>query len=85
LQHRSNGLAQRHGNRFDNSMIQEDMGQPDSSQPRPSSVMARLTLSALERASQDPAIWRQPEVHHAVLISGLTVMVNAMAHLQADL
>ena len=47
--------------------------------------MARLTLSALERASQDPAIWRQPEVHHAVLISGLTVMVNAMAHLQADL
>jgi hypothetical protein len=85
LQHRSNGLAQRHGNRFDNPMIQEDMGQPDSSQPRPSSVMARLTLSALERASQDPAIWRQPEVHHAVLISGLTVMVNAMAHLQADL
>ena len=61
------------------------MGQPDSSQPRPSSVMAQLTLSALERASQDPAIWRQPEVHHAVLISGLTVMVNAMAHLQADL
>ncbi|MCT0228624.1 hypothetical protein KQ300_10560 [Synechococcus sp. CS-1331] len=61
------------------------MGQPDSSQPSPSSVMARLTLSALERASQDPAIWRQPEVHHAVLISGLTVMVNAMAHLQADL
>ena len=66
-------------------MIERVMGQPDSSQPRPSSVMARLTLSALERASQDPAIWRQPEVHHAVLISGLTVMVNAMAHLQADL
>jgi len=61
------------------------MGQPDSSQPRPSSVMARLTLSALERASQDPAIWRQPEVYHAVLISGLTVMANAMANLQADL
>jgi hypothetical protein len=61
------------------------MGQPDFSQPRPSGVMARLTLSALERASRDPAIWGQPDVHRAVLISGLTVMVNAMALLQADL
>jgi len=47
--------------------------------------MARLTLSALERASRDPGIWSHPEVHRAVLISGLTVMVNAMALLQADL
>ncbi len=53
--------------------------------PRPSTVMARLTLSALERASRDPAIWREPEVHRAVLISGLTVLVSSLAQLQQDL
>jgi hypothetical protein len=47
--------------------------------------MARLTLSALDRASADPAIWRAPEVHRAVLISGLTVLVSALARLQDDL
>ena len=53
--------------------------------PRPSTVMARLTLSALERASRDPSIWREPEVHRAVLISGLTVLVSSLAQLQQDL
>ncbi|MCP9891847.1 hypothetical protein KBY57_12410 [Cyanobium sp. Aljojuca 7D2] len=47
--------------------------------------MARLTLSALDRASADPAIWREPDVHRAVLISGLTVLVSALAQLQDDL
>ena len=36
-----------------------------------SGVMARLTLSALERASQDPDCWREPVVHRALLVSGL--------------
>jgi hypothetical protein len=48
-------------------------------------VLARLTLSVLERASADPAIWREPEVHRAVLISGLSVLVGGLAQLQADL
>jgi|LauGreDrversion4_2_1035121.scaffolds.fasta_scaffold10082_6 hypothetical protein len=61
------------------------MAHPPSGPPRPSSVMARLTLSALERASQDPAIWRQPDVHRAVLVTGLTVLVGALAQLQDDL
>jgi len=61
------------------------MAHPPSGSPRPSSVMARLTLSALERASQDPAIWRQPDVHRAVLVTGLTVLVGALAQLQDDL
>ena len=61
------------------------MAHPPSGPPRPSSVMARLTLSALERASQDSAIWRQPDVHRAVLVTGLTVLVGALAQLQDDL
>jgi hypothetical protein len=47
--------------------------------------MARLTLSALERASADTSIWREPAVHHALLISGLSVLVSGLAQLQHDL
>jgi hypothetical protein len=61
------------------------MGQPPFRQPRSCGVMARLTLSALERASHDQAIWREPDVHRAVLISGLTVLVSSLARLQEDL
>ena len=50
-----------------------------------SGVMARLTLSALERASQDPDCWREPVVHRARLVSGLSVLTAAIRHLQDDL
>ena len=50
-----------------------------------SGVMARLTLSALERASQDPDCWREPVVHRALLVSGLSVLTAAPRHLQDDL
>ena len=50
-----------------------------------SGVMARLTLSALERASQDPVCWREPVVHRALLVSGLSVLTAATRHLQDDL
>ena len=50
-----------------------------------SAVMARLTLSALERASQDPSCWRDPVVHRALLVSGLSVLTAATRHLQHDL
>ena len=50
-----------------------------------SGVMARLTLSALERASQDPYCWREPVVHRALLVSGLSVLTAATRHLQDDL
>jgi hypothetical protein len=53
--------------------------------PRSSGVMLRLTLSALERAIDDPSLWREPEVHRAVLVSGLSVLVNGLALLQRDL
>ena len=53
--------------------------------PRPSGVMLRLTLSVLDRASHDPSLWREAEVHRAVLVSGLSVLVNGLAILQRDL
>ena len=46
-----------------------------------SGVMARLTLSALERASHDPDCWREPVVHRALLVSGLSVLTAATRHL----
>ena len=50
-----------------------------------SGVMARLTLSALERASSDPACWKDPVVHRALLVSGLSVLTEATKRLNEDL
>jgi hypothetical protein len=44
------------------------------SAPRPSGVLLRLTLSALECASHDPSIGREAEVHRAVLVNGLALL-----------
>ena len=64
------------GNRFDR------MPETESSH---SGVLARLTLSALERASQDPACWKDPVVHRALLVSGLSVLTEATKRLNQDL
>ena len=58
------------------------MPETDSSH---SGVMARLTLSALERASRDSACWRDPVVHRALLVSGLSVLTEATKRLNEDL
>ncbi|MAR07965.1 MAG: hypothetical protein CL862_12815 [Cyanobium sp. NAT70] len=50
-----------------------------------SAVMARLTLSALARASRDPSCWREPTVHRALLVSGLSVLTDAARRLNEDL
>ena len=50
-----------------------------------SSVMARLTLSALDRASEDPSCWRDPVVYRALLVSGLSVLTAAAGLLRDDL
>jgi len=47
--------------------------------------MARLTLSALGRASDSPGFWSEPEVHRALLVSGLSVLICSLARLQNDL
>lgn len=56
----------------------------DHGKPR-SGVMARLTLSALDRASQDPSCWKDPIVHRALLVSGLSVLTAASGLLNSDL
>jgi hypothetical protein len=53
--------------------------------PRDSDVMARLTLSALQRAQGQPEIWREPVVHRALLVSGLSLLVSSLERLRADL
>ena len=53
--------------------------------PRSSDVMARLTLSAMDRTSISPWFWGEPEVHRALLVSGLSVLVCSLARLRADL
>ena len=53
-------------------------------QPR-LSLMASLTFSALDKAARDPNCWREPEVHEAILISGLSVLVAATQILDKDL
>ena len=47
-----------------------------------STVMARLTLSALERASHEPACWSDPLVYRALLVSGLSVLTAGTRLLQ---
>ena len=47
--------------------------------------MARLTLSAVADATQDSAGWSQPEVHRALLVSGLSVLTSATWLLRRDL
>jgi hypothetical protein len=53
--------------------------------PRSSDVMARLTLSAMDRACGSPGFWCEPEVHRALLVSGLSVLVCGLARLRDDL
>ncbi len=60
-------------------------GCPAPQGPRGSDVMARLTLSALGRASGKPGFWSEPEVHRALLVSGLSVLVCSLARLRKDL
>ncbi|UPM50297.1 MULTISPECIES: hypothetical protein [unclassified Synechococcus] len=49
-----------------------------------SGLMARLTLSAVEQLTEDPNAWREPVVHRALLISGLSVLMSALATVQAN-
>jgi hypothetical protein len=50
-----------------------------------STVMARLTLSAVADATRHKEAWQHPEVHRALLISGLSVLTAATWLLRRDL
>ena len=51
----------------------------------PSGLMARFTISALDRASKDPSCWKQPVVHRALLVSGLSLLVASAQLLKKEL
>ena len=48
-------------------------------------VMARLTLSAVADATRDDSAWSQPDIHRALLVSGLSVLTSATWLLRRDL
>ena len=50
-----------------------------------SGVMARLTLSAVADATRDDSAWSQPDIHRALLVSGLSVLTSATWLLRRDL
>jgi len=57
----------------------------DPQVPRSSGVMARLTLSAVEQLVAEPGGWREPMVHRALLVSGLSVLLSSLAVVQDQL
>ena len=57
---------------------------PDQAGPRSSGVMARLTLSAVQQLVAEPGGWREPMVHRALLVSGLSVLLTSLAVVQGQ-
>ena len=50
-----------------------------------SGMMARLTISALNQMSDDESNWKEPVVHKAVLISGLSIFIECIQCIEDDL
>ncbi len=47
--------------------------------------MARLTISALGEISKDDSSWKEPIVHKAILISGLSLLIHFTQCIENDL
>tara|TARA_Y100001968_G_scaffold70636_1_gene61820 strand:+ start:1146 stop:1334 length:189 start_codon:yes stop_codon:yes gene_type:complete len=50
-----------------------------------SGLMARLTISALNQISEDDSNWKEPIVHKAILISGISIMIECIQFIEDDL
>ena len=50
-----------------------------------SGLLARLTISALDQVSQSESCWEEPIVHKAILVSGLSVLIQSMKCIEEDL
>ena len=50
-----------------------------------SGLLAKLTISALEKATKDPSSWSDPEIHKALIVSGLNLLVASNELILADL
>ncbi len=49
-----------------------------------SSLLARLTISAIHKASRNPNCWSEPAVYNALLVSGLSVLLEGIQLLEGD-
>ena len=48
-------------------------------------LLARLTISALEKAIRGPYAWSNPSVHKALIVGGLNVLLASTELLASDL
>ena len=48
-------------------------------------LMAELTISAIDRISENHASWKAPSVHKAILLSGLSLLIAANEVIENDL
>ncbi|KGG12868.1 MULTISPECIES: hypothetical protein [Prochlorococcus] len=47
--------------------------------------MAKLTISAILRSCKEEDSWKDPSVHRAILVSGLSVLVASSKLIEEDL
>ena len=50
-----------------------------------SALLARLTISAIEKAQKDPTCWSDPTIHKALIVTGLNLLVASTELLMSDL
>ena len=50
-----------------------------------SALLARLTISAIDKATEDPSCWSNPKIHKALIITGLNLLVASTQLLMSDL
>ena len=50
-----------------------------------SALLARLTISAIEKARKDPTCWSDPTIHKALIVTGLNLLVASTELLMSDL
>ncbi len=48
-------------------------------------IMAKLTISAILRSCKEEDSWKDPSVHRAILVSGLSVLVASSKLIEEDL
>ena len=48
-------------------------------------LLAKLTISAIQKARKDPSCWSDPIIHKAVIVTGLNLLVASTELLLADL
>ena len=50
-----------------------------------SELMANLVLSALEKVIKNSSGWKEPVVQKAILLSGMSVLIASIKHIEEDL